>query len=120
MSRHRREALDTRTHTHNTDGNVNRTNSGAVFYVHAQQRVGQCSALEPLIVQLNKAEENGSTSERGWTLMNSTMLRVHLTAIITVGPGRNGRLFTGQPSWTIAEEISETGESTGDYSTLAI
>lgn len=30
----------TRTHAHNTDGNVNRTNSAAVFYVHAQQRVG--------------------------------------------------------------------------------
>ncbi|CAL1681763.1 unnamed protein product [Lasius platythorax] len=60
--------------------------------------VSGCSALEPLIVWLNKAEENGSPSERGWTLMNSTMLRARLTAIITVGLGRDGRLFTGQPS----------------------
>lgn len=30
------------------------------------------------------------------------MLRAHLTAIITVGPGRDGRLFTERPSWTTA------------------
>lgn len=34
--------------------------------------------------------------------MNSTMLRARLTAIITVDPGRDGRLFTGRSSWTTA------------------